>query len=76
MDDDPRKLAWAICHARRTMRIVRENIALALSVKGMVLLCGALGLLGDLQMPLAIFADVGVAVLAILNAMRALRPKL
>ncbi|MBR7182211.1 MAG: cadmium-translocating P-type ATPase [Clostridia bacterium] len=75
MDDDPRKLARAIGHARRTLAIVRQNIALALGVKGAVLVCSALGLLGALQMPLAIFADVGVAVLAILNAMRCLHSK-
>lgn len=75
MDDDPRKLARAIGHARRTLAIVRQNIALALGVKGAVLVCSALGLLGALQMPLAIFADVGVAVLAILNAMRCLHIK-
>ncbi len=75
MDDDPRRLARAITHARKTVRIVRENIVLALSVKGCVLLGSALGLFGALQMPLAIFADVGVAVIAILNAMRALRIK-
>ena len=73
MDDDPRKLADAVRHARRTLRIVRQNIVLALAVKAAVLACSALGLLGGLQMPLAIFADVGVAVIAILNAMRTLR---
>jgi len=75
MDDDPRKLPRAIAHARRTLRIVRQNIVLALGVKGAVLLCGGLGLLGAWQMPLAIFADVGVAMIAILNAMRALSIK-
>ncbi|MBQ3483217.1 MAG: cadmium-translocating P-type ATPase [Clostridia bacterium] len=73
MDDDPRKLATAVRHARRTLGIVRQNIVLALGVKGAILACSALGLLGAWQMPLAIFADVGVAVLAILNSMRALR---
>ena len=73
MDDDPGKLADAVRHARRTLRIVRQNIVLALAVKAAVLACSALGLLGGLQMPLAIFADVGVAVIAILNAMRTLR---
>ena len=73
MDDDPGKLACAVRHARRTLRIVRQNIVLALAVKAAVLACSALGLLGGLQMPLAIFADVGVAVIAILNAMRTLR---
>lgn len=73
MDDDPRKIACAVRHARRTLAIVRQNIVMALSVKGVVLLGAAFGIFGRLQMPLAIFADVGVAVLAILNAMRTLR---
>lgn len=75
MDDDPRKLARAIRHARRTLRIVRQNIVLALGIKAIVLIGSAVGLWGAWQMPLAIFADVGVAVLAILNAMRTLRAK-
>ena len=75
MDDDPRKIARAMRHARRTLRIVRQNIVFALGVKAAVLLCSAFGLLGAWQMPLAIFADVGVAVIAILNAMRTLRGK-
>ena len=75
MDDDPRKIACAVRHARRTLAIVRQNIVMALSVKGVVLLGAAFGIFGRLQMPLAIFADVGVAVLAILNAMRTLRVK-
>ena len=56
--------------ARKTMRIVRENIVLALGVKAAVLLLGALGLA---SMWLAVFADVGVLILAILNAVRAMR---
>lgn len=76
MDDDPRKIARAIRHARKTLGIVRQNIVLALAVKAAVLICSAFGLLGAWQMPLAIFADVGVAVLAILNAMRTLRVKI
>ena len=75
MDDDPRKLSRAIRHARRTLAIVRQNIVLALGIKAIVLIGSALGLWGAWQMPLAIFADVGVAVLAILNAMRTLRAK-
>jgi len=75
MDDDPRKIARAVRQARRTCRIVRENIAFALFVKLAVLVCLAVGLFGRLQMPLAVFADVGVAVLCILNAMRALSVK-
>ena len=73
MDDDPKKIALAIAHAKRIMRIVRQNIVLTLTIKGIALLGSALGLFGALQMPIAIFADVGVSVLAILNAMRLLK---
>ncbi|MBQ7867887.1 MAG: cadmium-translocating P-type ATPase [Clostridia bacterium] len=69
MDDDPRKLSLAVKISRRTLGIVRQNILFALGVKLIVLLLVALGLSG---MWLAVFADVGVSVLAILNAMRAL----
>ena len=72
MDDDPRKVAVAIRHARRCLRIVRENIIFALAVKAVCLALSALGLAG---MPLAVFADVGVMVIAVLNAIRALRVK-
>ena len=64
------KLPQAIRLARKTMRIVRQNIVFALSVKALVLVLGSLGFA---TMWLAVFADVGVLVLAILNAMRALR---
>lgn len=70
MDDNPLKIAEAIRISRRTMRIVRQNIVFALSVKGIVLLLSALGFA---SMWIAVLADVGVMVLAILNAMRALR---
>ena len=70
MDDDPRKIALAMRIAKKTLRIVKQNIAFALGVKGLVLILGALG---RANLWLAVFADVGVAVLAILNAMRALR---
>ena len=70
MDDHPSKIAVAISIARRTMTIVRQNILFALGVKALVLLLGALGCAG---MWAAVFADVGVAVIAILNAMRALQ---
>ena len=70
MDDHPSKIAVAISIARRTMTIVRQNIIFALGVKALVLLLGALGYAG---MWAAVFADVGVAVIAILNAMRALQ---
>ena len=70
MDDKPSKIAAARRIARRTMRIVRENIVFSLAVKGGVLL---LTVLGYAAMWAAVFADVGVAFLAILNSMRALR---
>lgn len=69
MDDKPSKIPLAIQIARKTLRIVRQNIVFALGVKGIVLVLGALGLA---NMWLAVFADVGVSVLAILNTMRAL----
>ncbi|MBQ8200464.1 MAG: cadmium-translocating P-type ATPase [Clostridia bacterium] len=70
MDDDPGKLALAIRIAKRTMKIARQNIVFALGVKVIVMLLGAFGVA---NMWLAVFADVGVAMLAILNAMRAMR---
>ena len=73
MDDDPRKIALGIGSARRTLSIVHQNIILTLTVKAAALLGSALGLFGAWQMPIAIFADVGVSVLAILNAMRTLK---
>ncbi len=69
MDDDPGKIAPAIKIARRTLKIVRENIVFALSVKAAVLILSIFGLA---PMWAAVFADVGVAVIAILNAMRTL----
>ena len=69
MDDQPTKIAAAIRIARKTVRTVRENIVFALTVKAIVLVMGALG---KAPMWLAVFADVGVAFLAILNAMRCL----
>ncbi len=70
MDDNPAKIALAIKTARKTMRIVRQNIVFALGVKGIILILGALGIA---NMWLAVFGDVGVMVIAILNAMRAMR---
>lgn len=70
MDDKPTKIALAIKIARKTMSIVRQNIIFAIGVKALVLILGAFGYAG---MWLAIFADVGVMVLAILNAMRAMK---
>ena len=72
MDDDPAKLPEAIRIARRTLGIAWQNIVVALGVKLVILLLGALGLSG---MWLAVFADVGVAMLAVLNAMRAMKIK-
>ncbi len=69
MDDDPLKIAKAIRISRKCLRIVHENIVFALGVK---LLCLILGALGIASMWLAIFADVGVMILAVLNAIRAL----
>ncbi|MCI6283117.1 heavy metal translocating P-type ATPase [Selenomonas sp.] len=69
MDDDPAKLATAMRIARKTMRIVHENIYGSIGVKVAVLILGALGLA---NMWAAIFADVGVMILAVLNAMRAM----
>ena len=69
MDDDPEKLALSMRIARKTMRIVWENILFTLIVKGVCLLLGALGIA---SMWIAIFADVGVMVLCVLNATRAL----
>ncbi|MEE1239135.1 MAG: heavy metal translocating P-type ATPase [Acutalibacteraceae bacterium] len=69
MDDKPSKLSEAIRIARKTMSIVWQNIIFALSVKAIVLVLGAVGIAG---MWLAIFADVGVTVIAILNSMRAM----
>ena len=68
MDDNPEKIAIAIKIARNTIKIVKQNIAFALGIKFIVLVAGSLGLA---PMWLAIFADVGVSVIAILNAMRA-----
>ena len=72
MDDDPAKIALAMRIARRTLRIVYENIVFALAVKFACLLLGAIGMA---SMWTAIFADVGVMVLAVLNATRALYTK-
>lgn len=69
MDDHPSKIATAVRIARRTIRIARQNVVFAISVKVAVLLLAAVGL-GNMWM--AVFADVGVTVLAVLNAMRAL----
>ena len=70
MDDKPSKLADAVKIARKTMAIVRQNIIFALAIKAAVLLLSAVGLA---NMWIAIFADVGVTIIAILNAMRAMK---
>lgn len=70
MDDNPAKIPLAIDIAKKTLRIVKQNIIFALSVKMLVLITGALGIT---NMWAAVFADVGVSVIAILNAIRALR---
>ncbi len=73
MDDDPAKIALAMKISMKTLRIVRENIVFALAVKAVCLILGALGIA---NMWIAIFADVGVMVIAVINATRALRIKL
>ena len=72
MDDDPRKLSLAMRISRKTMRLVWQNIVFALAVKAVCLVLGALGIA---NMWVAIFADVGVMVLCVLNAARALDTK-
>lgn len=72
MDDNPEKIATAIGISRKTLRIVHQNIVFALAVK---FICLALGAVGTLNMWWAIFADVGVMIIAVLNAARALRYK-
>ena len=70
MDDKPSRIIEAVTIARKTVRIVRQNIAFAIGVKALVMI---LAVFGAASLWLAVFADVGVAVLAILNAMRAMR---
>lgn len=72
MDDKPAKLVTAVKISRKTMRIMRQNIVFALSVKAVVLLLSAFGLA---SMWVAVFADVGVMILAVCNAVRAMRWK-
>ena len=69
MDDDPMKISKAIKISRKCLRIVYQNIVFAIGVK---LICLLLGALGIANMWLAIFADVGVMIIAVLNAIRAL----
>ena len=70
MDDDIRKIADTVKISRKTLKIVRQNIVFALGIKAIVLLLGALGFA---NMWAAVFADVGVSVIAILNSMRTLK---
>ena len=69
-DDDPEKVPFAIALARFTQKLVVENLVFAIGLKLLILILSAFGLA---SLPLAIFADVGVLVIAILNSMRALR---
>ena len=69
MEDDPQQISQAMYIARKTIRIVKQNIVMAVGVKAACLLLGAFGMA---DMWFAIFADVGVMVLAVLNAMRAM----
>lgn len=70
MDDNPAKIAAVVITARKTLQIVKQNIVFALAVKALVLVLGAFGMANMWE---AVFADVGVSVIAILNAMRVLR---
>ena len=70
MDDDVRKIASLVKIARKTLSIVHQNIVFALGVKAIVLILGAFGIANMWE---AVFADVGVSVIAILNSMRTLR---
>lgn len=73
MDDKPSKIAMAVHIARRTIANARQNSTFAIAVKVVILILVATGVLGSLAMPLAVFGDVGVMVLCVLNAMRTLR---
>ncbi|MEG1902584.1 MAG: heavy metal translocating P-type ATPase [Clostridium sp.] len=70
MDDNPDKIATVVKIARKTLKIVKQNIVFALGIKAVVLILGALGMANMWE---AVFADVGVSVIAILNSMRALK---
>ena len=71
-DDNPRKIATAVKIARKTMRVATQNIVFSLGVKAVIMILGAAGLAG---MWLAVFADVGVCMITVLNALRAMRTK-
>ena len=72
MDDDVKKIAAVVRICCKTLRTVKQNIVFALAVKALVLLLGAFGLANMWE---AVFADVGVSVIAILNSMRALKSR-
>ena len=72
MDDDPARISVVVRISRKTLSIVKQNIVFALGVKALVLALGAFGMANMWE---AVFADVGVSVIAILNAMRALKTK-
>ena len=72
MTDEPSKIVNVICLSKKTMRIVRENIVFAIFIKVLVLILSAFGLSTMWE---AVFADVGVSVIAIINALRVLRVK-
>ena len=73
MDDKPHKIATAVRIARRTIAIANQNAWFAIATKVLILVLVGLGLLGNLAMPVAVFGDVGVMVLCVLNATRTLR---
>lgn len=73
MDDKPSSIAMAMRIARGTIANARQNAVFAIAVKVVILVMVATGLLGSLAMPVAVFGDVGVMVLCVLNAMRTLR---
>jgi Cd2+/Zn2+-exporting ATPase len=73
MDDKPSKIAQAIRIARKTILIAKENVLFAILVKVAILILTATGVLGGLAMGIAVFGDVGVMVLCVLNATRALK---
>lgn len=73
MDDKPSKIATAMRIARKTIANARQNSTFAIAVKIIILVLVATGLLGSLAMPIAVFGDVGVMILCVLNAMRTLR---
>ena len=72
MNDDPMSIPLSVSISQKTMRIVKENIVFAIGIKVLVMLMGAFGIADMWE---AVFADVGVSVIAILNSLRAMRVK-